>query len=138
MWIIVLSIIAAVVLTLIATKLWGNGSPDETSEDSESLPDADCCGAHEVCDKETLLSSSDEIVYYQDEELDAYTNRLPDSYNNDEIEAFREVLYTMNDGEVAGWLRSLQLRNIQPPIAIRDEALMIVADIRDIIRKSRV
>ncbi|TCO08348.1 hypothetical protein [Natronoflexus pectinivorans] len=138
MWIIVLSILAAVLLTLIATKLWGNGAAGETGEDPESLPDADCCGAHEVCDKETLLSSSDEIVYYQDEELDAYKNRLPDSYNNDEIEVFREVLYTMNDDEVAGWLRSLQLRNITPPIAIRDEALMIVADIRDIIRKSRV
>jgi hypothetical protein len=139
MWIILLSIVAAVVVTYLASRNFGSKKSDHPNDvsASDTVADADCCGAHEVCDKETLLSSSDEIVYYQDEELDQYRGIPSNGYNTQQIESFREVLYTMRDDEVAGWLRSLQLRNINPPNAIREEALMIVSDVRDIIRGSK-
>ncbi len=139
MWIILLSIVAALVLTYIGSQFFGSkkDSNGQAVTETENIADADCCGAHEVCDKETLLSASDEIVYYQDEELDQFQGTPSNGYNPQQIESFREVLYTMRDDEVAGWLRSLQLRNINPPNAIREEALMIVSDVRDIIRGSK-
>ncbi|WP_026474080.1 hypothetical protein [Alkaliflexus imshenetskii] len=136
MWIIILSIIVVFALTWFGTRMASSGKKEQTVEVVQ-VPDADCCGAHEVCDKETLLSSSDEIVYYDDEELDAFRFKPSSDYAPSEIETFREVLYTMRDDDVAGWLRSLQLRNIAPPAIVREEALMIVADIRDIIRRGR-
>lgn len=139
MWIILLSIVAALALTYLGSLFFGSKKNvnGQTVAEVEPVADADCCGAHEVCDKETLLSSSDEIIYYQDEELDQYQAVSPNEYSPQQIENFREVLYTMRDDEVAGWLRSLQLRNINPPTAIREEALMIVSDVRDIIRGSK-
>ena len=41
-----------------------------------------------------------------------------------------DVFYTLKENEVASWLKSMQLRNIQLPIAIRDEALLIVSERR--------
>ncbi len=139
MWIILISIVAALVLTYLGSQFFGSKKAvqGEAVAAAETVADADCCGAHEVCDKETLLSSSDEIIYYQDEELDQYRAISSNEYTPQQIESFREVLYTMRDDEVAGWLRSLQLRNINPPNAIREEALMIVSDVRDIIRGSK-
>lgn len=139
MWIIAGIIVAVLLLTYAGTRIFEGKRKDRASASDEpaTVPDADCCGAHEVCDKETLLSADDEIVYYQDEDLDHYQGRSAQSYSSAEIEDFREILYTMRDDEVAGWLRSLQLRNINPPIVIRDEALMIVSEVRDIIRGGR-
>ena len=33
--------------------------------------DDGCCGEHLVCERETLLQTNAEIIYYDDEELDA-------------------------------------------------------------------
>ena len=131
MKIIVLCIVAAIAIVYIFTRLFAKSGDEKSSDkDSKPIPDADCCGAHEICEKETLISANAEIVYYQDEELDKFSFKLPDCYTNEEIEQFREILFTMRDYEVAGWLRSLQLRNIAPPDIVREEALMIVADVR--------
>ena len=134
MIIIIAGIFASLLLTLIFTWLFSKKQTEESPETTTSVLDADCCGAHEVCDKETLLSNNDEIIYYQDEELDAHRLKNPSAYTLAEIEQFREVLYTMSDDEVAGWLRSLQLRGIYPPNIVREEALMIVSEVREVIR----
>lgn len=134
MIVIALVIVVGVLATLVFSWLWSKKNDTKTQEEPVVVPDVDCCGAHEVCDKETLLSDNDEIVYYQDEELDVYQLKHPDSYLPYEIEQFREILYTMRDDEVAGWLRSLQLRGINPPHIVREEALMIVAEVRETIR----
>ena len=93
--------------------------------------DFECCGQQEVCEKESLLAAvSKEIEYYEDEELDRFRGREADEYSNDEIEEFRYVLETMREDEVAGWCRSLQLRAIILPEALKDEVLMIVGELR--------
>ena len=38
-----------------------------------------------------------------------------DNYTEEEINEFREIMYTMKEEEVAGWCRSLQLRGIEIP-----------------------
>ena len=91
----------------------------------------ECCGQHEVCEKESLLAAvSKEIEYYEDEELDRFRGRMGDAYLPDEIEEFREVLYTMREDEVAGWVRSLQLRQVELPDDLKDEVCMIVGEVR--------
>jgi len=93
------------------------------------VPD-DCCGAHEVCESDSLLSSNDKIEYYNDEELDRYKGTTAHKYSDEAIEEFRDVLYTLKEREVAGWMKSIQLRQIQLPDIIREEALMIVEERR--------
>ena len=100
-------------------------------------PNLECCGAHEVCEAETLLTLSEEVIYYSDEELDEYHGRTETEYTEAEIEEFREVLLTLQLHEVTGWLKSLQLRGITLPTDVREEALMIVEDFRRIRRENR-
>lgn len=91
----------------------------------------ECCGQHEVCEKDSLLAAvSKKIEYYEDEDLDRFIGKGSDSYNEEEEEEFREVLYTLRDTEVAGWLRSLQLRGIDLPDVLKDEAFLIVGERR--------
>jgi hypothetical protein len=93
--------------------------------------DSECCGQHEVCEKESLLAAvSKGVEYYNDEELDRYRGRPSDQYTEEEVEEFREVLYTCKEEEVAGWSRSLQLRGIELPDELKDELFLIVGERR--------
>ncbi|MGL5317469.1 MAG: phospholipase, partial [Bacteroidales bacterium] len=61
---------------------------------------------------------------------DRFRGYCPDQYTEEEIEEFREVLYTLKSEEVAGWARSLQLRSIELPDIIKDEVLLVVGERR--------
>lgn len=94
-------------------------------------PEEQCCGMHITCERDSLLASvSDKIEYYDDEELDAYIGRKADEYTDEEIEQFRDVLLTLLPEDIAGWGRSIQLRGIELPSAVKEELLMIVAEAR--------
>lgn len=94
-------------------------------------PPQECCGQHEICEKESLLAAvSKDIEYYDDEELDRFRGMPSSAYTADEEDEFRNILYTMQDDEVAGWVRSLQLRNISLPDALKDEVFLIVGERR--------
>ena len=102
--------------------------------DNNSVPDvaSDCCGQHEVCERDSLITAvSKKIEYYDDEELDIYRGTDSGEYNEKAVDEFREVFYTMQDTDVAGWLRSLQLRNINLPDQLKDEALLIIEERRN-------
>ena len=86
--------------------------------------DFECCGLHEVCEKESLRALEE---YYEDEELDRFRGRT--TYSDEEIEEFREVLYTMRTDEVAGWLHSLELRRVNLPDELKDEVLLLVGEL---------
>ena len=97
----------------------------------QQVQDMECCGQHETCEKESLLAAvSKEIEYYNDEELDRFRGTPADAYREDEVEEVREVLYTMQEDEVAGWVRALQLRAIELPLELKDEVIMIVGERR--------
>lgn len=97
----------------------------------EDILGTECCGMHEVCEKESLLAAvSKEVEYYEDEELDRFRGRDGADYSGDEIDEFRYVLETMREDEVAGWCRSLQLRGVALPEALKDEVIMIVGELR--------
>ena len=91
----------------------------------------ECCRQHLVCEKESLLAAmSRKVEYYDDEELDAFKAKGPATYNDEEVELFRSILYTLTEHEVEGWLISLQLRDIALPLALRDNALIIIQEQR--------
>ena len=89
-----------------------------------------CCGRHLVCERESLLTTKPEIIYYDDEELDRLSGQDPQTYSEQDISDLNEVFTTLQSQDVVGWLRSLQLRNITLPEELRDEALMIVSERR--------
>lgn len=106
------------------------GSCDEEVTAAEE-EETECCGMHAVCEKDLLSPVSDEYEYYDDEELDAYRGRGAESYTDEEVEQFRDVLLTLRPDDVAGWSRSMQLRGIELPTEVREELLMIVGEQRD-------
>lgn len=89
--------------------------------------DITCCGQHEVCEKTRFLTQPD-IEYYEDEELDRFRGRRSDDYTEEETEEFREVLLTMRESEVEGWLQSLQLRAVELPDGLKDEVRMMMVE----------
>ena len=46
------------------------------------------------------------------------------------MEMFRDVFYTMQETDVAGWVRSLQLRGINLPDNLKDEVFLIIGERR--------
>lgn len=97
----------------------------------KDVEDMECCGQHETCEKDSLLAAvSKNVEYYNDEELDRFRGRTSDDYSEAETEEFREVLYTMKEVEVAGWVRSLQLRAVELPDGVKDEVFLIVGERR--------
>lgn len=138
MEVLLLSLLGLFVVALLAgwlrnrslKKKLERGEIDEMPGIRKARPDG-CCGQHEVCEKESLLAAvSKEIEYYDDEELDAFRGREPEDYTAQEVERFEEVLTTMREDEVAGWVRSLQLRGINMPEVIKDEVFLIVGEFR--------
>lgn len=100
------------------------GNADIADESGE------CCGLHLVCEKDSLSPMTDEILYYDDEELDRFIGRDPNSYTSEETEEFRDVLMTLRPEDVAGWARSVTQRRLELPPDVRDELLMLVNEQR--------
>ena len=128
---ILLAIICLGVVAAILQKSY-NWKIEEKKEPSASIQSLDgCCGAHEICEKESLLAAvSKDIEYYDDEELDRFKGYSSNSYSSGEVQEFADVLYTLRSEEVAGWVRSLQLREIELPDQLKDEIVMIVGERR--------
>lgn len=88
-----------------------------------------CNGKNTKCEQECMMeAATKDIIYYDDEELDRFKGRSADDYNDEEVEEFAEVLYTMKTEEVAGWNRSLILRGINLPNPLKDEVIGILSD----------
>lgn len=94
----------------------------------ESIPVSDCCGAHEVCDFDQIKADETIIEYYDDEELDDYKNLNEKEYTSNQIDQFREVLYTLNTHEIRYWLLSIERRQINLPSILKSEARTLIAE----------
>ena len=106
-------------------------SPSNTeSKDVKPADDGECCGQHAVCERDTLINTRIKAEYYDDEELDQFQCRDENSYDPDEIKLFEDVFYTLKEYDVSGWLKRLQIRGINPPSSIKEEALFIVQERR--------
>ena len=140
MWFLFYTVIALVLLGVTAASAtwWRSRRQQEQLERGEIVyadkvnpVDMECCGQHEVCEKDSLLAAvSRDVEYYNDEELDRFRGRAGDAYSEEECDEFRDILYTMRDDEVAGWVRSLQLRYVNLPDEVKDEVFLIVGERR--------
>lgn len=137
MWILIIGLMLLGIMAMTAgiirnerlQKKIEKGELDSMPEVKEV--DTECCGQHETCEKDSLLAAvSKKIEYYDDEELDEFVGRFSDEYTEEEAELFRDVLYTMQEVEVAGWIRSLQLRGIEFPDVLKDEVYLIIGERR--------
>lgn len=55
--------------------------------------------------------------------MDAFRGITADQYTDEQIDIFRDILYTLQKEEVADWLISLEKRGINLPLILRQEAL---------------
>ena len=108
-----------------------NDAEQATDVATEQRSEEDgCCGEHLVCERETLLQTNAKVEYYDDEELDVLAGIAVEDYTEAQYKMIREVFDTLQAKDVPGWVRSIQLRNIQLPLDIREEALLIVVERR--------
>lgn len=124
---ICLLIIVGVLLFIIT---YFNRRKDEKTVDIVINEDPSCCGAHEVCERDSLLNSSVKPEYFDDEELDTLSGIAPEKYTDEQVTEISDVFYSLPESNIAGWLKSLQLRRIELPLSIREQALMIVGERR--------
>jgi len=90
---------------------------------------ATCTGENTKCEQECMMeAATKDIEYYDDEQLDKYRDRSSDSYTDEEIDEFSEVLYTLQQKDVAGWNRSLILRQINIPDQLKDELVALLSE----------
>lgn len=137
MWILIVILAGVILFGLIAGYFYNRNIQKKIDRgELKEAPsvvtvDSECCGQHQICEKESLLAAvSKQIEYYDDEELDRFKGRPSDGYSEEEIEEFRDILYSMQEVDVAGWSRSLQLRGIELPDELKDELFLIVGERR--------
>lgn len=110
---IVLFFIVSLTITNYIQRRKGNTTEREPLPPSIDLSQSGCCGAHEICEKDSLIAAfCEKPEYFDDEELDKYSNRDSSEFKESEVEEFREVFYTILDEEKPRWVRSLQMRSI--------------------------
>ena len=115
----------------LGSRKGGDEAGPDTQQEPEPLATActdACCGVNEVCPSQMILDGESgrcEVVYYDDEELDAYRGRDAADYTPAEVDQFRDVLYTLLPADLMGWQRSLKRRGIVMPQPIHDEFIML-------------
>ncbi|MDY4185094.1 MAG: phospholipase [Sodaliphilus sp.] len=129
-YIFVAMVAVGVVLYLLDLRSRKNEPQDAAPEAPTTADcDADCCSTHDVCPSEMMLEGCNaEIVYFDDEELDAFKGRAADAYTPEEEEQFRDVLYTLLPADLLPWEQSMKKRGIILPSAIRNEFVMLYAE----------
>ena len=131
-----LGIVILIIFEVRARNEKKNNEPQKNGEQAidvvteQRSEDEGCCGEHLVCERETLLQTNAQVEYFDDEELDSLAGIAAEDYTPEQYQMLREVFETLKASDVPGWVRSIQLRNIQLPLDIREEALLIVVERR--------
>ncbi len=122
-------VIALCVLGIVSAALGLLGSRGKENEPLlQEGPSCNTCNGNDSrCEQECMMEAATKAPeYFDDEELDRYRGKPSDSYSPDEVEEFADVLYTMRPEEVAAWNRSLLLRGINLPDALKDEVIAFI------------
>ena len=79
-----------------------------------------CSGEDDRCEQVCYMEAATrDIEYYDDEELDQYKGRPSDSY-------IADVLFSLRPEDARGWARSLSLREINLPDALKDDLFALI------------
>lgn len=117
------TVATGVILYLTRDRNGGTNTVAPAVEEADAGEAVECCGRHAVCEKISGAPLAD--LYWDDEELDRFIRRAPDSYTPEETEEFRQVLYTLPEGDAYAWGMALTRRDIALPEELRDEWLML-------------
>lgn len=120
--IILIAILAFLTAGFLLLKKFSKNTPAADDHHDHTPVDGVCCGKHTVCDK----GYDNKSLYFDDEELDRFKGKEQKEYTEEEIEEFRQVLYTMKPEEVDQWVHCLQTRGIELPAAVKDEVLLML------------
>ena len=132
-------VVGGAVVWLIDRLFYNNrtdNAPKEAEETDLSATSQRCadetCGLRSICPSEQLLRGEckQEIIYYDDEELDAFAGRDKDSYTPDELEQWRDVLYTLQPADLLGWGQSVKHRGLVMPSVIQEEFMQLAGEHR--------
>lgn len=115
---IISSIIGLLAIVALFTYLLK--SRKKTEETPPVVPPADCCGAHAICEK-GLKKIEEKIEYFDDEELDQYKGIASNHFIDQQIDQFREILYSIRPEERPDWFISLEKRGIELPDVLKQE-----------------
>lgn len=86
-----------------------------------------CSGEDDRCEQICYMEAATrDIEYYDDEELDRFQHRPSDSYTDEEVQQFADVLYSLQPEDAKGWARSLSLRGINLPDVLKDDLFTLM------------
>ena len=123
-------VLVGTILYLTDKKPQNTDNQQTDEQQSATSCSENCCGINEVCPSDHILAAAcSDIVYYDDEELDQFKGRTADQYSPDEMEQFRDVLYTLKPHELLPWRQSLKKRGIVLPTPLHDEFLMLYNEV---------
>ena len=120
--ILTLILILIVAAFFVLNRMYRNRAVSVDDHHSHDSEDGVCCGRHTNCSKGYDNSN----LYFDDEELDAFKGKRQEEYTDEEIEQFRQILYTMKSKEIDTWVHCLQTRGIEIPQVVKDEILLIL------------
>jgi len=109
-------------LCILGVALFTYLNRNKEQEAGTPPPEAGCCGAHAICEKG--LKKLDTVIdYFDDEELDEMKGIPSGDFTDEQVDLFRDVLYTLRQEEIADWMVSLEKREIHFPELLKAEAL---------------
>ena len=115
---IIISIIG--LLVIVALFTYSSKSKTKTEEPPVVDTPADCCWTNAIWEK-VLKKIDEKIEYFDDAELDQYRCIPSDSFNDQQIDQFREILYSIRPEELSDWFISLEKRGIELPDVLKQE-----------------
>lgn len=124
--IIIIAVLAFAVIW-VSKKNPASQTEQEPQEEIRQVA-SDCCGAHEICEFDASQFDKEQIIYFDDEELDVLRNVREDQLSAQQIDDIREVLYTLKTNEIGKWLTSLARRHIHLPTILQQEARQLMAE----------
>lgn len=106
------------------------GEPDDMGSNRSNGCADEGCGLRSICPTEQILAGEcrQEVIYYDDEELDNFMGRDATSYSPEEEEQWRDVLYTLQTSDLLGWGQSIKHRGLVMPTAIREEFMHLAGE----------
>ena len=91
---LILALIIAGAITALLTWVFSRGKEESPIIQPPAGDCGSCDGNDERCEMECMMEAATQAIeYYEDEELDDFRGRASDSYTEQEVERFAEVLY---------------------------------------------
>ena len=118
-------VVGGAIVWLIDQLFYHRNEPEKADETEDFTASQGCtdesCGIRSICPSEQILAGEcrQEVTYYDDEELDAFAGRGEDGYTDQEMEQWRDVLYTLKHDELLPWERSIKKRAYSFPMSLK-------------------